>query len=869
MFRICILLLVTSIPAIAQVDFIGQAMGRMEKKAKWPKVEQNLRKSLSKDPINPEALYLLALYFFNTKNPSCNNDSAFHYSLSAKSSFQRVTSKDRERLKRNNIDSMVFQRLTLKIDSASYETAKNLNTEQAYQHFIDVHAQAAQMSSAIELRDEVAFLNALKINSYSAFEEYVARYPYSNRNKEAQSRYERLLFEAKTKDEKLSSYIKFLNQFPSTPYRPQAERSILELSTLSGSQESFYWFIENYSGGASARQARNILYKLQFSEKENTLGEETPATLTGRAGQRETDSLTSLEKLNELYWIPVIKSGKYGFMDENGAEVISPAFEWIDDDYRCGEIRDRLLVTSGGLISKNGSFIWHGNVKEAKEIGLGFWLVSSDSSNYVIHESGFQIGSKANSAKAVGGRFIALENKSKWSLYSLTGKQLVPPSYDDISSIDSLIIMIKSEKKILVTPSQLALTSNPSLGDGRRVFDDIKRWGSQQYWVRNGLLEGVVDARLNFLIPLDRQELRKASFGFIRGKDEKISIKGIPRFENVIYKSVIEQGGWLRLQTNEGHFQLYDKILERLSDGDSVWFKGQVAFVALNDSIDAFLPSGQKISFYVHAPFQFKEFGDSSSWLILDEKKRKVVYDAASGIKLFTMEVDQLEPVSPDIFLLTRAGKKGLVSETGKIIVPNEFEAIVQTEPTGYSLLKGKKFGWFDSKLKSIIKPAYDRNIRSYNSSLKIAFKDKGYGFIYNDGRPKSVFEWEEILYWNDSTALVKKGFQWMWVDIHSERVLLDRVRNYTVVKDSPLERIFIVRQDNAFGVISSRHGIIIPIQYSDVINLGSKDVPLYFTERHIKEAGISVVVYFDQNGKIIRKQAMESDEFDKIVCDN
>jgi hypothetical protein len=115
----------------------------------------------------------------------------------------------------------------------------------------------------------------------------------------------------------------------------------------------------------------------------------------------------------------------------------------------------------------------------------------------------------------------------------------------------------------------------------------------------------------------------------------------------------------------------------------------------------------------------------------------------------------------------------------------------------------------------------------------------------------------------------VKKNFQWILLEISAYKTKLDRIRNFTVIKDSPLEKIFIVRQDNAFGVISSRHGVVVPIQYSDIVNLGSKEVPLYFTERNIEEAGISVVIYFDRFGKIIRKQAMDTEEFEKIYCDN
>ena len=75
-----------------------------------------------------------------------------------------------------------------------------------------------------------------------------------------------------------------------------------------------------------------------------------------------------------------------------------------------------------------------------------------------------------------------------------------------------------------------------------------------------------------------------------------------------------------------------------------------------------------------------------------------------------------------------------------------------------HSLLKDKKFGWYDARTKILIKPTFDRNVKMYHRGLWIAFKDKGYGFIPSDGKPKGNFEWEEIQYWTDSVAWVKKN---------------------------------------------------------------------------------------------------------------
>jgi hypothetical protein len=846
-----------SFPLLGQISPEKLINGTVDK-GKWQKVEQNIRKSLAKDSLNPEAHYLLSLYYLSSVNPESSVDSAYRYSKSSWKAFRLASPHDREKLRRIPLDSLLLTRLSSRIDSVTFERAKHFNSVAAYQSFIDFHPTAPQVASAVELRDEVAFLEALKINTWNSFRKFMTKYPSSHRRGEAQQRYDKLLFEDKTRDQRLKSYIRFAQEFPGSPYYPQTVRTIFELSTATGTTGSFRWFIDNYPFSHWAKVSKNILYKIQASDEENIFD-----------ASWLTDSMKRVEQLNKSYWVPVFKSGLYGFISEDGTEVIPPKFEKIMEDYRCGGITDRLLVTSAGLMARNGAILRSGQVSDAKELGLGYWLVTTDSGNYVMHESGFQMGSSVKGGQLIANHFVGLQKGGKWAVYSLAGKELVPFIFDDISVNDSLIVLSKGSRKILTTPDRLGAVTEKTGFREELVFDDVRRWGRQQYWVRNGVLEGVIDADLHFVIPLDRQVLRKTSFGFLRGKEDKFYINGIRRLENTPYKSVHEQAGWVRLLTPEGQYEMYDRGFDLLTEGDSVWFQGQLAFVQTDDSVRAFLPSGQKLSFLKRSGFQFRQYRDSSAWLVLEDKKKKSVYDAESGVKLFTLEFDQIEPVAHGLFLITRMNKKGLVGEDGKVILPAEYDAIVATDEHSFSLLKEKKFGWFDAGKKILIKPTFDRNIKSYNDRLRTAFREKGYGFLLPDGKPLGNFEWEEIQYWNDSVAWVKKNFQWKLVEINTQKVRLDRIRSFSIVKDTPAEKIFTVRQDNAFGVISNRAGTVVPLQYSDVVNIGTQEVPLYFTERHIEEAGISVVVYYDHRGKIIRKQAMEAEEFEKIYCDN
>jgi hypothetical protein len=851
-----LLLLFLGPGSLAQVS-PEKLTGHQLDKSKWSKAGQSVRKALAKDSLNPEARYLLALYYYNADYPTSNLDSAYRYARRAYANYAQVTSRERDRLRRVPLDSGRLERLINGIDSTAFEQIKKVNTEAAYQQFIAKHPTARQRQAAVELRDEVSFLEALKVNTWFSFQNYINTHPQSHRRAEAQARYDRLLFEDKTKLQTITAYQQFCDIYPNSPYRPVAERNIFQMVTARGTQESFQWFMAHYPNSQEVNTARNILFALQSEE-----GHVDPALLT--------DSLRQVELLSRSYWIPIYKGGLFGFMNDHGEEVIAPAFEKIDESYRCGEVKDRLLVTSKGVMARNGAFVWKGSVSAIQLLGAGFVRVSYDSGSQVIHESGFRIDGVVSQAQLLGGVMLGLQRRDKWAVFTLTGRKLLGYVYNDVTSIDSLVVLTRGSKKIITTIARLSrLAEKPEFKE-EFVFDDVRRWGSQQYWVRNGPMEGVLNDRLQFVIPLDRQVLRKTSFGFLREKESRLLISGIKSLEGASYLAVHEQGGWIRLLPENGKWSLYERGVDRLISGDSIWFQGQLAFLRQADSLHVFMPTGARLSFGARSSFQIKEFRDSSAYLILEEKKKKAVYEAVSGIKLFSLEMDQVEPVRNGLFIITRGNKRGLVGSDGRPLLPVEYDAIVPAEDRPlFSLLKDKKFGWYDFAKKSLTKPTYERNIRSYSPSFRLAYKEKGYAFLDATGKAMGNFEWEDVDYWTDSVAWVKKNNQWSLYEIRTARQLLQRVRGYTPVNDSPSERIYVVQQDNVFGVISSRRGVIIPIQYSDIINLGSKEMPMYFTERHIAEAGISVVIYYDYQGKIVRKQAMEAEEFEKVYCDN
>lgn len=821
--------------------------------ARWTKAGQSIRKAMVKDSLDPAPPFLMAVFYFDSRYPSFHIDSASWY--------QEQSSRLRQYRppgRREMPDSMALHHLRTRIDSAAFARAKKTGTEEAYQNFIAHFSSAHEIPAAVELRDEQAYQKAVKTQTASGYRSFMDKYPRSKQWRQARERMETLEFEENTKDGKLASYRKFVKDYPMNPHRPAAEKKIFDLMTASGSPATYLRFIAAYPESRWSNRARAILFCQQRD------GEVVPD------GRWKSDSLKKERDVTGGYWVPVIKNDKYGFINEQGKEVVSPRFDFIPEGYRCGEITDRYLVTSRGLLARNGQLVWRGKVKDFDDLGLGFIFIASDSGGMVVHESGFRITDKpVDDALLIANRMISFNRNDKWSVVSLSGAPLMMNAFDEIAVLDSIVQLTRNGKKILTTPVRIARVAEGAPLKEDFVFDETRKWGNQHYWVRNGVLEGVVDASLGFIIPLDRQVLRKTSFGFLTTKGGNVFVQGIKNLEGKSYKQVTEQGNLLGMKDAAGRHWLFERTKNSLHGGDSVWFRGRLGFVQQGDSIHVYLPDGRQVGVMQDAPIQFRESKDSSAYMIIEEKKRKVVYDARSGAKLFAGDFDQLDAAQASLFLITRQNKRGLVRKDGKQVLPVEYDAIVPAGENSFSLLKEKKFGWYDAKSGMIVKPIYDRNVKPYNDKLWLAYREGGYYFLHADGKPVGGETWEEVTHWNDSVAWVKKEGIWKLMDMVTQKIRIDNVRQYQYISEAVSEKTAIVQQDKAFGVLSNRRGVVVPIQYTDVINLGTREIPLYYTERYISEAGITVLVYFDQRGKVVRSQALNNDELEKIACDN
>jgi hypothetical protein len=830
---------------------------RSMEKHRWQKAEARLRKALAKNTLNPSVRYVLSVFYFHPENPAFNLDSAHHYVADALADLMLTSGHDRERLARVSIDSLHLLRLRSEIDITAFEVARKSNTEEAYSYFITHFPAAAQRQLAEDLRAEVAYEVALRGNTYEAFHDFIERYPYAKRVPEARAHYERLLYLEKTQDKRLSSYERFLSEHPETPYRPEIVRYIFQLATADGDVKSFVDFMTRYPGTHEAKIARQLAFHLLLDDEE---AKWPPGVLN--------DSLENLRLLNSFYLVPVLRNDRYGFMDEYGHEVVGPRFKTIDPDYLCGYVTSDVLSADGHLVSRKGGDIYTGPVDDVESLGAGFLKIVTPSGVKVIHKSGFIVADSLEDARVLSRAYLALKKFDAWFLYTLTGRLLDANPWDDIAALGDVVTFRSGKKIFLARKNQLAAIANGHPLEFSAAFDEVRAWTHDLVWAKAGENEGVFDQNLKAVIPMEKRKLTQTFFGALARES------GGPALYNWLgqrsngFQSVHTFDQWVVVQQG-GKWRLFDPRFGQIESKpyDTIRAEGPFVVGVLTDTLYVHYRDN-RVRMFVHpAAVSFIPGMDTTSFLLLKGDKQNTVYDLA-GHKLFSGEFDALTYGGDGVFIVTKKEKKGLVNAAGQTLLPAEYDAIGTSQNGLISLLKNKRFGSYNVRDKKLIKPQYDRNLYPYGADWITTFRDGYYGFLGWDNKAVSKFEFDEISYWNDSIALVRKGTFWNLYDIAHANATSGNMRNVKLIKDTQAEKLAIVQKDNNFGVISSRRGVVVPISFSDVINLGSAEEPLYFTEKQVREASLFVVIYYDRDGNLLRKEIYEDPaEYDRIYC--
>jgi hypothetical protein len=837
----------------AQVTTARSAWLRLQK-GEYQQAHQLLVKAMRKE-VGPAHFYVWARYYSVPNQPFTQIDSAHAYSLRAASAWRELDPASRAALTRFPLDSIQLQQVQVRIDSLAFERARALNTEAGYQAFVAGFPDASQVLLATELAAEVSYLQALQQNTEASYANYVARYPTSNRAVEAGTRLDRLRFEAATKSHTKQAYQQFYKQYPDSRFRLEALRAIFNLQTVSANPADLVDFIETYPGTSLARHTAALLFYLDSTQQKN------------RA--LFPDSLLQLQDLNGGYWVPFLEGEKYGFLNQQGEVAMDARFRAVPTAYRCEPVTTDFITADGQLFLRNGKQLAAEAVREVAEIGGGFVLMHLATNKKILHKTGFVFLSDVESAKWLANRYLAVRMRGRWGIFAINGFELVAPEFEEAEATSVALILHRNSKRVLVPLTELPKVASGTPLSLDLVYDDVKDWGRGRLWVKNGSMEGVLNERLEYELPLARQRLVRTSFGHLQIANGQTKLAGLgPTMALESYPRVQVADPWLVVH-KPGTRAVFSLPAKRwLAQGlDSVWFAGKNAWGQRADSTLLFSATRLVAAYASGTALEFIPSTDSVRAFLLTEKNRKMVYNLVSGRKQFVGTFDKIQQAG-EYFIVTQKGKRGVLDATGKVVVAAEYDEIVFQPPFLFSLVKNKMFGWYDGELKKVTKPLYDRNVRFLGLDWLLTGQRGNIGVLSRAGAQIFPFELEDAKAWTDSLLWVRRNQAWQLVQWPTGKILTERVRSFQMIHESAGEKCVRIKRESGEGVWSSRHGELIPATFSEVQNLGDETTALYLAMKDVKEVGITVVAYFNSQGKLVRRQALENDELERLLCD-
>lgn len=358
--------------------------------------KQNFEKSLKSDTV--PASYGLSIIYLRSDNPFFNIDSSLRYIGFAANNYPSLKPKEKERYLDLKVDSLAIFEFRDDVSEAHYKKAKEINTVERFQLFIDQNEWSSRIDSAVFYRDELAFNIVDGIGSSKAYFDFLQTYPKSSFKEVANSAYERELYRERTENNNIVDYIAFLKEFPNTPYRADAEDQIYLIYTKTGSLEAYKRFIKEYPENRNVAIAWKKMFNAHLQKDYSSSS--IQSFLNEFKDYPFKDELQSQLVLADRILLPIKERNKWGFIDVLGESYIKPKYESAENFHEGLAIVE--FEGKYGFIDKTGELAIDAIFDDAYEMNEGHAVV---------------------------------EIEGKWGMINRSGEFVVQPNYDDLGNL--------------------------------------------------------------------------------------------------------------------------------------------------------------------------------------------------------------------------------------------------------------------------------------------------------------------------------------------------------------------------------------------------------------------------------------------------
>lgn len=825
-------------------------------KNEFLKAEELILKGYEKEPSNPGISFYHAQMLFTTTYDKYNPDSA---RTIINRSLQLYQSGRQELIAEIAEDGITLEKihaLSEKIRNHHFQETINQLSLNSIETFRTNYPESSFETILIFKRDSIVFEQVKKDNSETEFSRFIAAYPTSVFKPEADSLRDGLRYNKLKTTGSLKDYYAFLAKYPFTRWEFEVENYILELSTVSHSSEAYLKFIRTASSKKLQKKAADVLYYVD-SDKSILY-------------HPDVDSIKNVSSFARDLLFPIMDRNLFGFYSMQNRLQVPYAYEDVSQETKCHATEDDWVFVfdndSGSIINKGNQLVVD-NVEDYVSLGNGVALLTKGDEKFIYHKSGFRIISgPVENAEVLNGQWIKIKQNNKWGLFSFLGVPIAESKYDDIYVLGDFWVFEKNGLLAAYT-EDLILQEIEDRGLSLEFkFEDIELVDSTMLIGFRGERECLLNNQMNFLVPWGPYEIHPDPSGwYLRSEDGYRLYNNVDdRVMDRTYPYLEANEGWLALQT-ETDWILIPRTKEQMPSRsyDSLKVINRHAVLTLKDDQKTIIFSnGKKLDLEDHA---IRTVGAQSKYLLISNDGSTGIYDE-NGAILIDGKFTNVSFLNDTLVRVSEQGKQGIVTTKGNYLLQPNYESIDEKDGLVLTLQNGK-IGCYDLTSQALISPIYESRISSLGDNYLVK-KEGKYGMIAKNEDEVVGFNYDQIALWNDTSYLVSTDGKSLIID-QNEEVLVGPIQNLESLFTSPQQTIYRYVQNGRFGLISNQLGLILDAEFTDIFNIGSKNIPLFFADQNLAKAGFHVVSYINEMGELIFSKAYRKQEFERILCDD
>ena len=441
-----------------------------------------------------------------------------------------------------------------------------------------------------------------------------------------------------------------------------------------------------------------------------------------------------------------------------------------------------------------------------------FWGVFTTEGKIVLNPEFDSIMTKEDTKEEL----LMVKKGTKYGLYGVRGKKILPVEYDEIGEYSGIYFLVKQNGKYGYSNRNGKVTI-------KSMYDAAKPFKNKQAIVKKGDKWGIIDYTNKFVLQPQYDNIEAIG----GGKFYSMTQGGKSYFYDANFKKITEEA------------------FDQISAADTVYavrVKKDGKYSYYNPEAKGYVTSEKfdEANAYQNGYASVKNTGqtgmlDINGKLIIPCQYDKVVYDKlqnkivfrilkngkegmldAAGTVLIPCEYDQLIPALPNYIKAKKDGKYGILRTSGVVVTEFIYDYMGSTidipdAPEWPAMVSYKgKFGLINEKGEEVY-PIKGKDMSYVGSNLYVVKEGKSLLLLNTIGKTTEL-NYDEVSYFGDGLAAVKKGDKWGYMTGNGE----EKIKAQYEQAELFYKKLAAVKLKGKWGAIDRSGKMVVPAEYDN-----------------------------------------------------